>query len=39
MSKVFPLSKYKNARKIYLNNPSLPAGTPLNEAALWLNLN
>jgi hypothetical protein len=39
MSKVFPLSKYQNARKIYLNNPTLPAETPLNDAALWLNLN
>ncbi|MGL6041294.1 MAG: hypothetical protein ACRC01_08845 [Deefgea sp.] len=38
MSKVFPLSKYKNARKIYLNNPSPPSEVPLNESTLWLNL-
>ncbi len=33
---VFPLSQYKNSRKIYLNNPNLPPETPLNDRRLWL---
>ncbi|QLG89737.1 hypothetical protein HQ393_16620 [Chitinibacter bivalviorum] len=38
-AKLFPLSKYQGSRKIYLNNPSLPPETPINDASLWLNLN
>jgi hypothetical protein len=36
---LFPLSKYKDSRKIYLANPNLSPETPLNDSMLWLNFN
>lgn len=39
LERVFPLSRYKNSRQIKINNPTLPSETPVNEAALWLELN
>jgi len=39
LKKVFPLSQYKHSRQIKINNPNLPPETPVNDAALWLDLN
>lgn len=39
LKRVFPLSRYKNSRQIKINNSNLPPETPVNEAALWLDLN
>lgn len=39
LERVFPLSRYKNSRQIKINNPALPPETPVNDAALWLELN
>ncbi|WP_047397014.1 MULTISPECIES: hypothetical protein [Chitinibacter] len=35
---VFPLSKYRTARKLQLTNPNLPAETPLHDSSLWLKI-
>ncbi|WP_348943995.1 hypothetical protein ABHF33_10900 [Chitinibacter sp. FCG-7] len=35
---IFPLSRYKNSRKIYLDNPGLPPQTPIHDERLWLSL-
>lgn len=35
---LFPLSKWSNKRVFHLNNPFLPALTPLSESGLWLEL-
>lgn len=37
-SSLFPLSKWKNKKVLKLDNPFLPALTPLDEKSFWINL-